>query len=912
MWVTPGALAALIPASWLLWSLWRRRDIAGAHALIVHTLVGSFWLLTYAFQLDSQTVEMALLWRKVKYLGISFAAVSWVVFALQYAGFGRLLTGRRVLALMAVPTVTSILAMTNELHQLLWRGTPTTPFEVGIMPYGPAFYGLVAFSYCAVLLASLVLAWTLMRSGRLYGGQIVGLLTAIGLPVVASAVYVAGLMPVPGLDPTSLAYVVTDIILGWSILRYGVLKGSVGVVPFARARVVDALRDGVIVLDHQLRIVDVNPAAARFLERDPRHLIGMPHIQVLPMLAGRIDLFHSEERTAELTLGQGRALRHCVVRVTPVGGLTSATDGWLLTLTDLTERKEAEAALEESERRYRTVVNTLSEVVFQTDARRCWSLLNPAWTTLTGFSMIESLGQQVSLYVHPDDRARDEREAVSLLNREKELARYEVRLVQSDDAVRWVEMHARPIVDQSGAITGLSGTLVDVTERKRLEEQLVHQAFHDALTGLANRTLFRDRVSHTLARASRSAAANAVLFLDLDNFKKVNDSLGHAAGDELLRGIAQRLVANVRGLDTVARLGGDEFAILLEDLPSQDEAIVIGERILESLRQPILVNGKEVLAGASIGLAPIKRDSESADALLRNADIAMYVAKRGGRGRLAIYSDGMDAATRNRLELEADLYRAVDRNELLVMYQPTIDIDSGQVIGAEALVRWQHPERGMIHPVEFITIAEETGLILPIGHWVLRQACRDVLTWKKLDPAYADISVAVNISARQLQEPQLVERVADLLVEHALDPASLTLEITESVAMQNTEATIARLEALKSLGVHIAIDDFGTGYSSLSYLQRFPIDILKIDRAFVQGIAENGDDHALAQTIVQLARTLRLSTVAEGIETVEQLECLRALGCDHGQGYLFARPIPAGQLSDLLAASLHVDIRNVA
>jgi len=419
-------------------------------------------------------------------------------------------------------------------------------------------------------------------------------------------------------------------------------------------------------------------------------------------------------------------------------------------------------------------------------------------------------------------------------------------------------------------------------------------------------------VTHTLARAGRVPTAHAVLFLDLDNFKKVNDSLGHAAGDDLLRGVATRLVKSVRGSDTVARLGGDEFAILLEDLVHQDDAMSTTQRILEALREPIVVSGKEVFVGASIGIALMARTVDSAGTLLRNADIAMYAAKRQGRGGFVVFSEGMDTATRHRLELEADLYRAIGRDELVAMYQPTVDVESGRIIGTEALVRWQHPTRGLIHPAEFIAIAEETGLIVPIGRWVLQQACRDGRRWQESNPSHAGLSVAVNISARQLQDAQLIQDVASILAENQLEPSALTLEITESVAMQNTEATIARLQALKGLGVRLAIDDFGTGYSSLSYLQRFPIDILKIDRAFVKGIAENADDEALARTIVQLARTLRLSTIAEGIETVEQLERLRELGCEHGQGYYFARPMPPEQLAEMLAADLPLQARNVA
>jgi diguanylate cyclase (GGDEF)-like protein/PAS domain S-box-containing protein len=724
----------------------------------------------------------------------------------------------------------------------------------------------------------------------------------------------------PNLDATGAVwsgvrravYPLMDRVLGWSIPRHKLLLGSVGVIPHPRDRIVDAMRDGVVVLDSSWRIVDVNPAASRLLNRAQSTLIGASLETILPTLGSPHDLASQSEQSVELMLGEDPFAPHCLAHLAPIGGAIASTAGWLLTLNDISERKRAEAALEERERQYRTVVDSLSEIIFQTDASRRLTLLNPAWTSLTGYEVARTLGTRISEYVHPDDRRRDEQEAGGLLDGAKELARYELRLLRQDGHVHWLEANARPVRAADGTIAGICGTLVDVTERKLLAEQLLHHAFHDALTGLANRTLFIERVTHTLARAGRVPTAHAVLFLDLDNFKKVNDSLGHAAGDDLLRGVAQRLVTSVRASDTVARLGGDEFAILLEDLFQQDHAIITTQRILEALREPVLVSGKEVFVGASIGIAPLARTVDSADTLLRNADIAMYAAKRQGRGGFVVFSDGMDTATRHRLELEADLYRAISRDELVAMYQPTVEVGSGRIIGAEALVRWQHPTRGLIHPAEFIAIAEETGLIVPIGRWVLQQACRDGRRWQQSNPSYASLSVAVNISARQLQDAQLIHDVASILAECQLDPSTLTLEITESVAMQNTEATIARLGALKALGVRLAIDDFGTGYSSLSYLQRFPIDILKIDRAFVKGIAENEDDAALAHTIVQLARTLRLSTVAEGIETFEQLERLRALGCDHGQGYYFARPMLGEQLEEVLAGSSHLADRNVA
>ncbi len=717
-----------------------------------------------------------------------------------------------------------------------------------------------------------------------------------------------------------VAHAVSDLALAWNALRQKLPVGPFGVISYARDRAVDAMRDGavdamrdgVVVLDASWRIVDVNPAASHLLGRARQALLGVSLGSVLPALGPLGDLARVGERPIQLTLGMAPFHRHCQAHLAPIGGTTLTSTGWLLTLHDTTEQWLAEAALEESERRYRGVVDGLGEIIFQTNANRRLTLLNPAWTVVTGYTVAETLGTWINDYIHPDDRRRDDQEAGGLLDGSKELARYELRFLRQDGEVHWLEAHARPVKSADGTITGITGTLVDVTDRKLLAEQLLHHAFHDALTGLANRTLFIERVTHTLARAGRVPTAHAVLFLDLDNFKKVNDSLGHAAGDDLLRGVAQRLVSSVRGSDTVARLGGDEFAILLEDLVQQDHAFTTTERILETLREPILVQGKEVFVGASIGIALLGRKVDSADTLLRNADIAMYEAKRQGRGGYVVFSDGMDTATRHRLELEADLYRAIGRDELVAMYQPTVEVGTGRIIGAEALVRWQHPTRGLIHPAEFIGIAEETGLIVAIGKWVLQQACRDGRRWQESNPSHAALSVAVNISARQLQDAQLVEDVAAILEACQLDPAALTLEITESVAMQNTEATIARLGALKALGVRLAIDDFGTGYSSLSYLQRFPIDILKIDRAFVKGIAENDDDEALAHTIVQLARTLRLQTVAEGIETYEQLERLRALGCDYGQGYYFARPMPGEQLAAMLAGNSHLADRDVA
>jgi diguanylate cyclase (GGDEF)-like protein len=427
-----------------------------------------------------------------------------------------------------------------------------------------------------------------------------------------------------------------------------------------------------------------------------------------------------------------------------------------------------------------------------------------------------------------------------------------------------------------------------------------HQALHDALTGLPNRALFKDRVEHALARVGRQGRPIAVLFLDLDRFKSVNDRSGHAVGDQLLRRVGSRLLTCARESDTVARLGGDEFAILLEDVHDTRDAVYSARRILEALEAPFKLRDKQVAIGASIGIGLGTPGHQGYETLIRNADVAMYAAKRAGRGRYALFEAGMHDALVQRLKLEEDLRIAVEREEFLVQYQPIVALDQGRLVGVEALIRWRHPERGIVSPSEFITAAEDTGLIVPMGRWMLMEACRQARLWQDEHPDRPPLRVSVNLSPMQLQHQQIVQDVADALEQSALNPRDLQLEVTESVLMEETDANIATLERLKTLGVSLAIDDFGTGYSSLSYLRRFPIDVVKIDKTFIDGITDGPEASALARAIINLGQTLHLRTVAEGIEQAAQYAELRELGCDLGQGYHFARPLPAEGICDLL------------
>ena len=426
-------------------------------------------------------------------------------------------------------------------------------------------------------------------------------------------------------------------------------------------------------------------------------------------------------------------------------------------------------------------------------------------------------------------------------------------------------------------------------EAERLHTaELTYRAYHDPLTRLANRALFVERMGE--ARADDGDAV-AVLFLDLDNFKTVNDSLGHAAGDRLLVAVAGRIEGCLRPADTAARFGGDEFAVLLRGVRRAGDAVDAADRLLDALRNPFAISGHEVFIAASIGVALPTDHDDGTDELLRNADVAMYMAKDQGKGRATLFQPEMHAAAVERMQLEADLQWAVKRSEFVVHYQPIVELASGRVTGMEALVRWNHPTRGLLTPADFIPLAEETGLILPLGQWVLEEACRQAVAWEREFPDKPPLSMSVNLSARQLQQRTLVDEVAEVLDSTGLDPERLTLELTETMLMQDTGDVVHRLTQLKQLGVHLAIDDFGTGYSSLSYLHRFPLDVLKIDRSFTGNLKRGTGEGVLTHAIIRLARTLHLRTVAEGIERPDQVGKLQAMGCHYGQGHYFSKPV---------------------
>jgi diguanylate cyclase (GGDEF)-like protein/PAS domain S-box-containing protein len=582
-------------------------------------------------------------------------------------------------------------------------------------------------------------------------------------------------------------------------------------------------------------------------------------------------------------------LADCVVRQTL---MVRERSRLLRQANDAVERERlASTDLAASEQRFRTLVQNSSDVFLILKPDGTVDYQSPAVERVLGYPPGERLGRQIFELTHPDDLGFVKAVIGELMQSPGAVRTIELRSRHADGSWRTLEATGRNMLADP-MVNGIVVNYRDVTERKVLERQLIHEAFHDPLTGLANRALFIDRVDHALTRRDEPKRL-AVLFMDVDDFKTINDSLGHAAGDLVLVAVAERLRGCLRPEDTVARLGGDEFGVLVEDaevgLPQE-----LAARLLGSLRNPFEISGKQVHIQASVGVAYAGGDTHTANELLRNADVAMYTAKNRGKGRVERFESSMHAAVLSRLELKADLERAVSHDEFRLRYQPTFDLSDGHLAGFEALLRWRHPTRGEIFPNDFIGLAEETGLIVPIGKWVLDQACAQARAW--LDAGRDDLVLGVNLSARQLREPEIVDWVRDALATAELPPERLMLELTESSLMQDDEG---RLHEIRALGVQLALDDFGTGYSSLSYLSRFPIDVLKIDRSFTVELGGELEDSALVRSVIQLAAAMNMRTVAEGIERPEQLARVTALGCDLAQGYLLGRPMDAIRATSL-------------
>jgi diguanylate cyclase (GGDEF)-like protein/PAS domain S-box-containing protein len=571
-------------------------------------------------------------------------------------------------------------------------------------------------------------------------------------------------------------------------------------------------------------------------------------------------------------------------------------------VSDITARKRAEEALRESEERYALAICGANDGIWDWNLKTGEIHFSARWKEMLGCAQSEvgSLPEEWFNRVHPED-LESVRAAIAA-HREGLSAHFQVehRMRHADGRYLWMLSRGAAIRDASQKTTRMAGSQTDITARKETEQQLLRDALHDGLTGLPNRVLFTDRLERSIARMARNAKHHfSVLFLDIDRFKVINDSIGHGLGDRLLLEFAERISHCLRPGDTFARLGGDEFTILLEDPRQPDDAVGVADRILESLKRPFMLEAHEVYVTASIGIAPSTTGYSRPQDVLRDADTAMYRAKAAGKSRYQIFDTAMHARAMHLLQTENDLRRAIDRNEFELHYQPILQITTGRIRGFEALLRWRHPEHGFVAPAEFISIAEETGLIVPIGRWVLQEGCRQAAAWRELFPDLP-LDISINLSGKQFSQSDLVEQVMGALRKAKLPAKHLILEITESVVMDNPETTVRMLQRLKDLGIQLNIDDFGTGYSSLAYLQRFPVDTMKIDRSFIARIGLDPENAEIVRTIVALAHNLNMKVTAEGIETQEQLTQLQDLHCENAQGYFLSHPMDSAAATEWL------------
>lgn len=685
--------------------------------------------------------------------------------------------------------------------------------------------------------------------------------------------------------------------------------------------ILDSMGDGVVVVDMQGRLLHHNPAATEILGAHLEAMLPGTSTPDLPFYHGSQDTPCAPEElpleqairgetidAMELRAVYGPDTPNKWLNITarPLREQEGAVSGGVAVVRDISAAKQAEIVLRESEQRYALAANGVNDGLWDWQLEREQIYFSPRWKEMLGYTDDE-IGDTIEEWlsrVHPDDHEQLETRLAAHRGRLISHLEFEYRIKHKNGEYRWMLCRGQAVWSPAGTAARMAGSQTDITDRKLVEQQLMHDALHDGLTGLPNRALFVDRLDHALNRSKRNLDYKfAVLFLDLDRFKNINDSLGHTIGDDLLKTIAKRLTDCLRPGDTVARLGGDEFTILLDDFDGEQLASDVIERIQRAVGTPLRLGNQDIFISVSIGIVASDPRYTAATELIRDADTAMYQAKMSGKARAVLFNPDMHAQVIAALQLESDLRWALERNELQVHYQPIVSLETGYIVGVEALLRWQHPQRGLLYPPEFLAIAEETGLIVPIDWWVLEEACRQMRAWQEQIPVAAGLWVNVNFSEKQLAQPDVVQRIRDILEATGLPASKLKLEITEHTLLAYGDITARALTQIRQEGIQLCIDDFGTGYSSLSYLQRFPVDVLKIDRSFINQLGEKGQRSEIVQTIIALARALSLQSVAEGTETIQQVQQLRELQCTFGQGWLFSKALAADAIETLVRAS---------
>lgn len=896
VYLVPLLIAAVVAVG-LAVLAWGRRAIPGAGAMALLMGMVAVWALAYVGELAAPSLRGKLAWTCLEYLAVVSLPVIWLTFVLHYSGLTQWARRRNLLLVCIVPALTLLILWTDclGLHHMFYAGLRMQ--SDGGMPMlvpvpGPWYWVNVVYGYSLSLLGAILAVNMVLRSPQLFRGQAVVLILGLLAPWVGNLLYMLGQSPVPHLDLTPFGFLGTGFAALWGLLHYRLLE----IMPVARAAVVEGMEHGVVVVDISQRIVDVNPAARRILGLSSNSLIGNPLVQVLPELCDLAGYAGSEVHMVRTVQDDARQYD---VQVSGLLNRKGRPSGWMITLRDSTERRRNQQALERSETKYRQLFSTMTEgfalheIICDDQGKPVdyrFLEVNPAFEELTGLVARKVVGC-TALEVLPalEPEWLENYGRVALHGEAMHFVRESTSIGRTFEVVAY-----SPNPGQFATV------FMDITERMQAEARLNYLAYYDDLTGLPNRFLFMDRLGQELAHAARRHAAVGIFLLDLDQFKEVNEALGHGIGDRLLQGVAQRLGECVRDSDTVARMGGDEFFIILPGLtnPPLDTEIT-ALRLQAALARPFVIDGQDLFISSSIGITIAPNDGASVETLMRNADIAMYRAKERGRDNYCFFAAEMGANLSERHMLANELRKAIDSHELYLAYQPQVDMANRRIFGVEALLRWRHPLHGVISPARFIPVAEETGLIEPIGEWVLRTACAQMHEWRRRGAR--EINVAVNLSARQFERQHIVETVRDALDSTGLPPYALELEITESTAMQDTNYAIHTLGQLRDLGVRIAIDDFGTGHCSFSYLKRFPVSTLKIDRVFIRDIISDKNNAAIVEAMTVLGHALGLDLIAECVETVPQLQGLQARGCQRFQGYLFSKPLSADECTEFIA-----------
>ena len=842
------------------------------------------WLSAFTFMYSARDAALALTWARLAYWGIPVIAPAIYQFTVEML---RMYEKRRVavIAGWVVGAIFSVIGARSDLLvtqvQLFWWGYyPQYRISTAVV------FLVFFFAYLAAALTEFIVAYRVARG--IERKRIAHLLVAFGvaylactdyLPAFGISVYPFGYLPI-------LAFVA---ISARAFSRYDILAITPSL---AAPEIISAMADALFVCDADGRVSFANRAAESLLGYDGGELVGRNIESFFEDDGGnvsymdlRLEAIRTKERVFIAKNGEHVDLMLSIAPVLQFGEPAGA----VLIGRDIRERKLSEQRVRESEQRYRLLFERNAAGVCVSSHSGVIEDCNETFASMLGYGRNELIGARLNeIYWRPADRLDLE----GLLRQVQTLNSVEGELRRKDGSRIWAVQNLTVAGEHHYM------TVVDISDRKQAEEKIEFHAYHDVLTQLPNRKLFMDRLMQNLTHCRRAGKGLAVMFIDLDEFKAINDTLGHNAGDEVLLEMSSRLRSCVRADDTVARLGGDEFSIILSELRRPEDAGRVAEKIIAAVQHPMTVNGVPIEVSTSIGIALYPVDGIDPESLLRNADSAMYRAKEAGRNTYQLCTDDMKRRAIERLSLESRLRKAVLNEELVLHYQPQVSLDRSTVIGIEALVRWNDPEHGLIFPASFIPLAEESRLILPIGDWVLRTACQQMRRWREEGLKIPYISV--NLSARQFQQHDLVDRVGRVLEETGLEGKALEIEITETTAMTNAEATMDVLHGLRELGVSISIDDFGTGYSSLSYLKRFPITCVKVDRAFVRDMTSSEGDAAIVSAVIAIARSLRLRVIAEGVENEEQLAFLRRHGCDGAQGHFFSRPVSAESIPLLL------------